>query len=125
MRQSVLNHQWSFQCAEKTARIKQARDEASAEVKQYQAQLDAQLQQAVNAVCVVFLLAPACLSTQQKGPAGRCLSICCRCVLLIVCGCKQGMAQSEKSTRLNAETEAQLMDIRRSAEVHRVSSVCL
>mmetsp|Transcript_92341 Transcript_92341/g.149111 ORF Transcript_92341/g.149111 Transcript_92341/m.149111 type:complete len:113 (-) Transcript_92341:504-842(-) len=68
---------------EKGARIKQARDEAYNEVKQYQAQLDTQLQTAVS----------------------------------------QGMAQSDKSSKLASETENQLMEIRRNAEANRVNVV--
>lgn len=56
--------------AEKAARIKQARDEAHHEVQQYQAQLDAQLQDAMSTgVCF--------------------LKVCTRCLRVIVFMCLQ------------------------------------
>ena len=48
----LRDHWGVYECAEKGARIKQARDEAYNEVKQYQAQLDTQLQTAVSQVCL-------------------------------------------------------------------------
>ena len=79
--------------AAKAARIKQARDEAAEEINKYRQQLEMEYQKVQSSV------------RPSHSPPSPLTSM------------RQGMTISDKSARLNQETEGQLMEIRRSAEV--------